>query len=105
MSTAIVTIVVDVALETSWWIIRKTTYGVYYGISYLFWGSVDSQDEKQRKQLIEQMKTHNKLLAEMKLMIANGKCDYEGADLPPSYQDIDNEDSVPSSDFNVVETL
>lgn len=93
MST-IVTIVVDVALTTSWWIVRKTTYGIYSGITYLIWGPIDTQDDKQRKQLMDQMEYQKKLLVEMKYMIANGKCDnLDDDDLPPSYQEITEEDT------------
>lgn len=110
MST-IINIVVDVALSTSWWIVRKTTFGIYSSITYLIWGNINTKDDLQRKQLIEQMEIQKKLLLEMKSMISkehNSDDEYEG-ELPPSYEDIEknNQDDskIESNKYHVISTL
>ena len=117
----IVDIVVDVALSTSWWIVRKTTYGLYTGVAYLIWGHIESNDDIQRrqfmeqlerdeqskKQLIKQMEYQKQLLIEMKSSIANNEVQPD--EDPPTYEEsIDpknSEDIKIESDNNSTMTL
>lgn len=100
MST-LINIGVDVLFSASWWVIRKTTYGIYSGVSYLIWGNVETQNDKERRELMTQIKHQHEMLSEMKMEIKmlrrqqNGgdssDVDEEGIPMPLTLEDL-NED-------------
>ena len=54
MALALVTnSVLDVVWGASYWVLKTTGTGVYYGTSYLIWGSQPSEEEKKEMDLRE----------------------------------------------------
>lgn len=97
--SALINIVVDVTLTTSWWILRRTTVGIYSGVHYLIWGNIETKDEIERKQILLEIESQKNLLLEMKDSISNITNDKDNKDdfnadyydtfkeSPPSYTD------------------
>jgi hypothetical protein len=118
MST-IVNVAVDVALSASWWVVKKTTYGLYSGIYYLIYGKVESKEDKirrellekndeDRKELMEEIQMQRKILEELHKQINN---ENDKIEQPPSYSEVnktkknDNYDIIDheSDDFEIIE--
>lgn len=97
MST-IIHIVVDVTLSASWWVIRKATYGIYSGATYLVWGSSETEQEIRQKKINERLENIETMLSDqqkndgnkMKFEIIEND-EYE--ELPPSYTEVIKKDN------------
>ena len=108
--SGLISIAVDVTLTASWWIVKKTTYGIYSGVHYLMYGNVETETDKDRKKLIQRLEYQDKLLKEVNKKLdllpkKNNTCeninentneDTNEDDLPPSY------DNAVLDDFNVI---
>ena len=44
-------IVLDVTAGASWWVIRKTSYGIYSAIHYMLYGSANSETPEEIKMI------------------------------------------------------
>lgn len=95
MST-IIHIVVDVTLSASWWVIRKATYGIYSGATYLVWGNVETEQDVRERQINDRLENIENMLSEQQNKNLDKKVyeikddDYE---LPPSYTQVIKEDN------------
>jgi hypothetical protein len=67
--SALIYIGVDITLSTTLWVIKKTTYGIYSGVYYLIYGNLESTESRERRLLLEQLQSNQKLLLEMKQKI------------------------------------
>jgi len=78
MST-IINIAVDATLTATWWVVRRTSYGLYSGIHYLIYGNSESQTDTDRRMLIEKIDKQDLLLIKLsdKLDEINNKTDDE----------------------------
>lgn len=107
--SAIVSVAVDVALSASWWVVRKTSYGLYSGIYYLIYGKVESNEDKirrellekndeDRKELMEEIQMQRKILEELQKQMNNEKNEMEQ---PPAYSEIDKTKS--DSNYDIID--
>lgn len=97
MST-IINIVVDITLSASWWIIKKTSYGIYSGTYYLIWGKTETEKEKRDKEIDIKLENIENILLQHnnKQKINNDEYNNDINDyneLPPSYIDVIKEDT------------
>jgi hypothetical protein len=126
--SAIVSVAVDVALYASWWVVKKTSYGLYSGICYLIYGKIESKEDKvrrelvekndeDRKKLLEEIQMQRKILEELQKHMNNDNNDMEQ---PPAYSKIDktksennyyiidnksNDDKLNDNEFNEFEII
>lgn len=47
----------DITFGVTWWVVTKTSYGIYNGVSYLIYGSPESTQEMELKDLTQRIKS------------------------------------------------
>ena len=80
MALALVTnSVLDVVWGASYWVLKTTGTGVYYGTSYLIWGSQPSEEEKKEMDLRESNRVILEELNNLKkqIRILNGESEVD----------------------------
>ena len=80
MALALVTnSVLDVVWGASYWVLKTTGTGVYYGTSYLIWGSQPSEEEKKEMDLKESNRVILEELNNLKkqIRILNGESEVD----------------------------
>ena len=80
MALALVTnSVLDVMWGASYWVLKTTGTGVYYGTSYLIWGSQPSEEEKKEMDLRESNRVILEELNNLKkqIRILNGESEVD----------------------------
>jgi hypothetical protein len=45
----------DTSQSVIFWIIKNLGYGMYYSIKYLFYGNVETEEEKEKKKTLEML--------------------------------------------------
>ena len=62
-------LLLDASSTIIYWIIKNLGLGVYYSISYLFYGNQLSEEEKEKKELLEIMINQKEDIDEIKKFI------------------------------------
>lgn len=62
-------LLLDVSSTIIYWIIKNLGLGVYYSISYLYYGNELSEEEKEKKKLLEIMINQKEDIDEIKKII------------------------------------
>ena len=62
-------LLLDVSSTVIYWIIKNLGFGVYYSLSYLFYGNQLSEEEKEKKKLLEIMIDQKEDIEEIKQII------------------------------------
>lgn len=56
----------DITLGVTWWVVTKTSYGIYNGVSYLIYGNAEHNQQMELKDLTQEIKLLRHELNEIK---------------------------------------